>query len=165
MSVTLILVPVIIAEWSTIAVVAAGAATALGMTAAKNTKEILEEQEHLEQDNDVEIELEESQAVAKNLASEQQVTFNKAGVDIIVKRDGRGKCSVCAKGKGKSKAELKQIGEEFVQKLTQCYIYDRVMREVKGKNFNIESFDAAFISSVDKKVQRLNAEKLKRYLK
>jgi ABC-type transporter MlaC component len=137
MSVTLILVPVIIAEWSTIAVVAAGAATALGMTAAKNTKEILEEQEHLEQDNDVEIELEESQAVAKNLASEQQVTFNKAGVDIIVKRDGRGKCSVCAKGKGKSKAELKQIGEEFVQKLTQCYIYDRVMREVKGKNFQI----------------------------
>lgn len=40
-----------------------------------------------------------------------------------------------------------------------------IFRDVKGKNFNVESFDAAFVASGDKKVQRLNGEKLKRYLK
>ena len=40
-----------------------------------------------------------------------------------------------------------------------------IFKEVKGKNFNIESFDAATVSVSDKKVQRLNAEKLKKYLK
>ena len=42
-----------------------------------------------------------------------------------------------------------------------------IFKEVKGKNFNADNFDAAFISSQDKekKVQRLNGEKLKKYLK
>jgi proteasome alpha subunit len=46
-----------------------------------------------------------------------------------------------------------------------------IFKEVKGKNFNVESFDVAFVSSTsngdnkETKVQRLNGEKLKKYLK
>ncbi len=42
-----------------------------------------------------------------------------------------------------------------------------IFKEIKGKNFNVESFDAAYISSEEKehKVIRLNTEKLKKYLK
>jgi proteasome alpha subunit len=46
-----------------------------------------------------------------------------------------------------------------------------IFKEVKGKNFNAENFDAAFILSSDsekgkdKKIQRLNGNKLKGYLK
>jgi len=42
-----------------------------------------------------------------------------------------------------------------------------IFKEVKGKNFNAENFDAAFIlsSDKDKKIQRLNGNKLKGYLK
>ena len=42
-----------------------------------------------------------------------------------------------------------------------------IFREVKGKNFNPDNFDAAFIlsSEKDKKIVRLNGEKLKKYLK
>ncbi len=40
-----------------------------------------------------------------------------------------------------------------------------IFKEIKGKNFNVENFDAAFILSTDKKVQRLNGDKLKKYLK
>lgn len=40
-----------------------------------------------------------------------------------------------------------------------------IFKEIKGKNFNVENFDAAFILSSDKKVQRLNGDKLKKYLK
>jgi len=44
-----------------------------------------------------------------------------------------------------------------------------IFKEVKGKNFNVENFDAAFISiegeNKDKKIQRLNGNKLRNYLK
>jgi len=40
-----------------------------------------------------------------------------------------------------------------------------IFKEIKGKSFNIENFDAAFISKEDKKVQKLSGEKLKKYVK
>ena len=42
-----------------------------------------------------------------------------------------------------------------------------IFKEIKGKNFNADSFDAAYIMSEDseKKVQRVNGEKLKKYIK
>jgi proteasome alpha subunit len=42
-----------------------------------------------------------------------------------------------------------------------------IFKEIKAKNFNIENFDAAYVLSEDKekKVQRLNGEKLKKYMK
>ena len=41
-----------------------------------------------------------------------------------------------------------------------------IFKEVKGKNFNIDNFDAAFVlSSGETRVKRLNGEKLRKYLK
>ena len=40
-----------------------------------------------------------------------------------------------------------------------------IFKEIKGKSFNIDNFDAAIISKDDKKVQRLSGEKLKKYVK
>ena len=42
---------------------------------------------------------------------------------------------MCAKGKGHTKVELEQIAEQFTQKLTQCFIYNRVASELKSKGF------------------------------
>lgn len=42
-----------------------------------------------------------------------------------------------------------------------------IFKEVKGKNFNADNFDAAYILSTDgdKKIQRVSGDKLKKYLK
>jgi proteasome alpha subunit len=41
-----------------------------------------------------------------------------------------------------------------------------IFKEIKGKNFNVESFDAAYVlDNNEKKVIRLNGDKLKKYLK
>ena len=42
-----------------------------------------------------------------------------------------------------------------------------IFKEIKGKNFNIDNFDAAFVLSSEKerKVQRVSGEKLKKHLK
>ncbi len=40
-----------------------------------------------------------------------------------------------------------------------------IFKEIKGKNFNIDNFDAAFIPKDEKKVQRISGDKLKKYIK
>jgi len=40
-----------------------------------------------------------------------------------------------------------------------------IFQEVKGKNFNIEHFDAAYVLKSEKKIQRINGDKLRKYIK
>ena len=44
---------------------------------------------------------------------------------------------------GKTKAELKMIAEEFTEKMTQSFVYNRVVSELKNKDFQVvnEQFD------------------------
>ncbi len=41
----------------------------------------------------------------------------------------------------------------------------RIFKDVLGKNFNVERFDAGYIEKSDKKLKRVSGEKLKKYLK
>ena len=137
MSTVLILAPVIIANWPAIMVAVAGAASALGFTVTKTAQEQKQQVEVEQGVQSVEVEVADSEVLAQSLATDQQIVLTKGSIKICVKRDERGRCSVCATGKGHSKVELKQIAQEFTQKLTQCFVYDRVMRELKNKSFNI----------------------------
>jgi hypothetical protein len=50
---------------------------------------------------------------------------------------------VCAEGKGYSKAELKQIGQDFAGKVTQAFVYNRVKTELKNKGMTIVNEEVA----------------------
>ena len=136
MSTVVVLAPVIISSWPAIAVAAAGAASALGFAVKQTAKEAVQDAQ-VDESQTVELELADSEVLAQSLATDQQVVVTKGSMQIAVERDARGQCKVCASGKGHSKAELKQAGEAFTQKLTQCFVYDRVMRELKGKSFQV----------------------------
>jgi proteasome alpha subunit len=41
----------------------------------------------------------------------------------------------------------------------------RIFRDILGKNFDIDRFDAGYVEKSDKKLKRLSGEKLKKYLK
>ena len=137
MSTVLILAPVIISSWPAISVAVAGAASALGFVVNKTVQETLAGVKADEGVENVEVELAESEVLAQSLATNQQIVLIKGDIKIVVERDARGRCKVCASGKGHSKVELKQVAEEFTQKLTQCFVYNKVMKELKGKNFQI----------------------------
>ena len=136
MSTVLVLTPVIISSWPAITAAVAGAASALGLLVKESVKEA-NAQNQAEVEQSVEVELSQSEVLAENLATDQEIVLNKGSIELRVKRDERGRCVVCAKGLGHSDVELKQIAEEFTQKLTQCYVYDKVMRELKTKEFQI----------------------------
>jgi ABC-type transporter MlaC component len=139
MSAVLILTPVVIASWPAITAAAAGAAAAMGLavhSAAKEEARTQAASEEARQVNTVEVEMTNS-TVTESVAAGQQMVLTRGNVTLRVGRDARGRCTVCATGKGHSKAELKAIAEEFSQRLTQCYAYNRVMSELKARNFQV----------------------------
>jgi ABC-type transporter MlaC component len=108
----------------------------MGLVISESVKEELKaSQESVEQS--VEVELTESEILSESMTTDQEIVLQKGTIELRVKRDERGRCSVCAKGVGHSEAELKQIATEFTQKLTQCFVYDKVMRELKNKQFQV----------------------------
>lgn len=136
MSTVLILTPIIIGGWPLITAAAVGAAAALGLTAAETVKESIKESQE-EAQQEVEVELENSEVLAENLATGKEIVLTKGNIEIRISRDERGRCIVCAKGKGHTKAELKQVAKEFSQKMIQCFVYNRVKTELKNKNFQV----------------------------
>lgn len=155
MSTVLILAPVIIGGgWPAISVAVAGAAAALGFTLQKTAQETEQKAETQQGVQSVELELAESEALAQNLATGQQIILTKGDIRIVIERDARGHCKVCASGKGHSKTELKEVAEEFTQKLTQCFIYNKVMKELKSKNFQVVNEEVTQDQSIRINVRR-----------
>lgn len=138
MSAVLVLTPVVIGGWPAITAAVAGAATALGLVVSKTAKEQVKAAvENQAQAQAVEVELENSEVLAEQVATGEQIVLTKGTVELRVRRDERGRCSVCAMGIGHTKAELRQIADEFSQKMTQCFVYNRVMTELKSRGFQV----------------------------
>jgi hypothetical protein len=155
MSTVLVLTPVIIGSWPAITAAVAGAAAALGFVTKQAVKEMVNDPlQDVEVQQEVEVELEQSEVVATHMKAGQEIVLNKGNVEIRVRRDQRGRCVVCATGKGLTKAELTQIAEEFAQKVTQCFVYDKVMRELKAKNFNLVNEEVMADQSIRIHVRR-----------
>jgi hypothetical protein len=154
MSTVLVLTPVIIGSWPAITAAVAGAAAALGFVTQQEVQETLQQDQKVETKQTVQVELEQSEVVATQMKAGQEIVVTKENVEIHVRRDERGRCVVCATGKGLTKAELKQIAQQFAQKVTQCFVYDKVMRELKAKNFNLVNEEVMADQSIRIHVRR-----------
>jgi hypothetical protein len=158
MSAVLILTPLIVGGgWTAISAAAAGAAVALGLTVRSTAKEGLkaaEQEQAVAARNSVEVEVKNSE-VLENVRTEQQIVLRgRDGVEVRVKRDARGRCVVCASGKGKTKAELRAFAERFTDRMTQCFVYNRVMTELKAKGFQVMSEERAQDETVNIRVRQ-----------
>ncbi len=140
MGAVLILTPVVIGSWPAIAAAATAAAAAMGLVAKEVAAAGHAEKQKAkpaETVRSVEVDLADSEVVAQRMQADQEIVVSRGNVDIRVKRDAKGRCVICATGKGHTEAQLKQMAEEFSRKVTQCFMYDKVVRELKAKNFNV----------------------------
>jgi hypothetical protein len=153
MSTVIILAPVIIGSWPVIAAAATAAAAGLGLTAKEALQEARQENE-MDTNQAVEVELENSEILASQVASGKELVMTKDGITLKVTRDARGRCKVCAEGTGHSKAELKRTAKEFTQKLTQCFVYHRTVSELKNKNFQMVNEEVAEDGTIRMHVRR-----------
>ena len=140
MSVVLVLTPVVIGGWPVITAAVAGAAAAMGLAVSRSAKDYVEdsvEDQVAVNENQVEVELADSEVLAESMVENEEIVLTKGNVELRVRRDETGRCTVCAEGPGHTKAELKTLAEEFGQRMAQCFVYNRVMSEVKARGFNV----------------------------
>jgi hypothetical protein len=139
MSCVCILTPVVIAAWPQFSAAVVAAATTLGYVLLdgkqKNTTE---------EGKQVNLEISQSEIVTDKLSRDQRITVRRGEVTVTFSRDARGKGSVCVSGKGHTDAELRLLGEELSRRVVQKYIHQRIVDEIKARQFIVveEEIDA-----------------------
>jgi hypothetical protein len=140
MSTVLVLTPIIIANWPVITAVVSAAVGSLGFAAVQETEA---QQRHGTETTREEIEVDNSQILENTAGQGEQIVVEREGLRAVFTRDGRGALRVCMEGQGYSKAELRKVGQELVDRVTQQYVYHRVMTEMKQRNMHVVSEEVA----------------------
>ncbi|HUY32846.1 MAG TPA: DUF1257 domain-containing protein [Pirellulales bacterium] len=135
MSTVIVITPILIASWPAIAAAVTAAVGTLGFAIARNRE--LEAESELSESSRAEIEVENSEILADATGGGEELVVEREGIVARFSRDGRGALKVCMEGKGYSKAELRRVGEELVGRVTQQYVYHRVVTELKQRNMAI----------------------------
>jgi len=129
MSCVCILTPVVIAAWPQFSAAVVAAATTLGYTLMDG------EQKGAAQDQQVSLEIEQSEIVTGQLGRDQRVRVMRDGVMVTFSRDARGRATVCVSGKGRTEEELRALGEELSRRVVQKYVHQRLLDEIKARQF------------------------------
>jgi hypothetical protein len=153
MGVVIILTPIVIGSWPVIAAAVTAAAAGFGLNVSEKVREGLHEEARVNEQQ-VEVELEDSQVLAESVASGKELVLTKDGITLKVTRDARSQCKICASGKGYSQTELKQKAEQFSQKVSQCFIYNRTVTELKKHNFQTVNEEIAEDGTIRVHVRR-----------
>lgn len=133
MSSVSVVTPIIIASWPAVASAVVSAAGAMGFTVLASHADV-EPPAGVER---VESEIPNSEVLAESLSRGEKVRIARDGVVVEIGVDDRGKCSVCASGKGKSKGELRRIGEEVSGRVVQQFAYHKLVTELKSRGYSI----------------------------
>ncbi len=137
MSTVIVLTPIIIASWPAITAAVTAAAVTLCFEVTESqagAEEGVSERVKARSTAEVDLATEE---VSEALATNQSIVVRQGTVELTVRRDERGACKVCATGLGHSKTELETMAQAFADQMTQCFVYNRVMTELRAKGLNV----------------------------
>ncbi len=83
-----------------------------------------------------EIPIEDSE-ILEGAATHEQIVVEREGMRAVFSRDARGALKLCMEGEGHSKAELRRVGEELIGRVTQQYVYHRIVTEMQEHHMSI----------------------------
>jgi hypothetical protein len=147
-----VLTPIVILAWPAFSAAVTAAAAALGyQVAAAAVAHKAEATAEKERPTQVELAIEQSELVTDQLARDQSVTVERDGVTVTFSRDARGKAALCVTGVGQTEEALRALGQELSQRVVQRHVYQRLMDEVRARNFVV----------VEEEVDETNAIHLK----
>ena len=154
MSCVCILTPIVIAAWPAFSAAVVAAATSLGyeLASAKGPGQFDEQ----DQKKSVRLELEQSELVTDQLGRDQRLAVSRDGVTITFSRDERGKASICVDGTGQDETTLRALGEELGQRVVQQYVYQRLMEEMRARQFMVVEEEVDSNHAIRLKVRHWN---------
>jgi len=136
MSCVLIAAPVIMGSWPIITAAVTAAVASMGFTMVSSASAEVRAASRTTGKNTVEIDLEESDILQGAVANEE-IVVEKDGIRAVFSRDARGRLKVCMEGDSVTKAALRQLGQELIDRVTQQYVYNRVVTELKDRKMSI----------------------------
>ncbi len=134
MSMIILLAPLISSAWPPLASAILGSVSAMGYSVvdAKVAGKVADKTKKC-----VDVDVKNSQVIAESIRDKQTITVEKDDVLVSFQKGADDKCKISVMGEGKTDAELKSIGEDIAKAVTQKYVYNRVMGELKQKDFSI----------------------------
>ena len=135
MSTVVVITPVVIASWPVISAAVVGAIGSMGFSVVRSAAAGAATQQASNRVK-TEIEVDNSEILQASVAQES-IVVERNGVRATFSRDERGALKVCMEGESCTKAQLQQIGKDLVDRVTQQYVYHRIVTELKQRNMNI----------------------------
>jgi hypothetical protein len=135
MSAVIVVTPLIVASWPTISIAVTAALGTLGYAVTQDPS--ARQRVRKEGKTRAEIEVEESEILEGAEGTGEELVVEKAGLRAVFSRDARGALKLCMEGEGYTKAELRRIGEELIGRVTQQYVYHKVMTEMQERNLQV----------------------------
>lgn len=135
MSSVVVLTPILISAWPSIAAAVASAAATMGFTIAlgNDCTPTASEKERTK----VEADIPNSEVLDEAMTQEEKIVIESPGVRIEVGRDERGSIRLCVVGEGRSKRELERLGQEVAGRIVQQFAYHKLVSELKQRRFDI----------------------------
>ena len=157
MSSVTVVTPLIVAAWPVIsaAVTAAVASMGFSVVAAAGVGASTLVKSHAATATRAEIDVEDSEILAASAGTHHEIVVERDGVRCVFTRDARGALKLCVEGHGHSKAELKRIGQELLGRVTQQYVYHRVVTELQDRGMAIVDEQVAADRTVKIRVRNL----------
>ncbi len=154
MSCVCILTPMVIAGWPAFSAAVAAAATSLGYAVVDQVMDNQQNVETTAASRRIQLEIEQSEIVTGQLAREQKISVTREGVEVTFSRDARGRASLCVEGTGHSEAALRAMGQELSGRVVQQYVYQRLIDEMRKRDFHVVEEQVTEDKSVRMKVRR-----------
>ncbi len=135
MSTVLVVAPLVIAAWPVMTAAISAAVGTLGFAVTQKT--VPQARQVRDSVNRAEIEVEDSEILEGTGATGEELVVERDGVRAVFSRDARGSLKLCLEGRDLSKSELKQLGEDLIGRVTQQYVYHRLVSELTERDMNI----------------------------
>lgn len=155
MSSVIVITPLIIAGWPIITAAVTAAVGSMGFSIVAGVDLNATSQVKGQTKTRAEIEVEDSEILAESSGRGGEIVVVRDDVRCVFTRDARGALKLCVEGEGHSKAELKRIGEELIGRVTQQYVYHRVVTELQDRGMAIVDEQVAADRTVKIRVRNL----------
>jgi hypothetical protein len=134
MSAVIVVTPLVIGSWPIITAAVTAAISSMGFSlvqAGQATRQVAQGRAREE------IEVDDSEILAESGGLRQELVVERDGLRAVFTRDERGALRLCLEGDGFSKSQLREIGEELIGRVTQQFVYHRLMTELKERHMNV----------------------------
>jgi hypothetical protein len=159
MSSVIVLTPLVIAGWPVISAAVTAAIGSMGFSVVSGVASagVAAKKTAGASKNRTEIDVEDSEILAEttSAAGTNEIVVERDGVRAVFSRDARGALKLCMEGEHLSKAELRRIGEELIGRVTQQYVYHRIVTELQQRNMTIVDEEMAADRTVKIRVRNL----------